>query len=680
MKRQKVLSRRQFFKVSAIAVAGTIVTACQPAPSPTTVAQATRTAAPVQPTKPPQATTAPLSDATAAPTALPEAVYQEAPELAKLVQDGKLPPVEERLPANPLVVTPVEMVGVYGGTWKFFIDSVQRLGDAAEFNSIGLLMWNRDQNGSEACIAENWEVNDDGREFILHLRAGLKWSDGEPFTADDIIFWWEDIVGNKDLTPVIPYWMITANRKAGVIEKVDDATVAYRFSEPHGMFIAYLTKELLTFAPKHYLTQFHPKHVKQEELDEKVKAGGLTSWIDLFKAMQSPTTFGMTNQAEPTLFPWYNTTPSPAERFVYARNPFFFAVDTEGNQLPYINEADVRVVTVEVMNVNILAGEPNFQVSRQQSFKDMPVYMQNAEKNEYDVYQWSDLQISEAAIWPNQTTPDPVDRQIFQDRRFRIALSVAINRERINQTLYSGMGQPTAATLPPVESKMYKEEYARAYIQHDPEMANQLLDEMGLDKRDAQQFRLKPDGKRATFVIEVPSPRVGMIDNLNMIKDDYLEVGIELVIKAEAEALWTERNRASQFQMAGWPMAKSATETDLVPINDNTDWAVNWGLWYNAGGTKGEEPPAEIKKIQDAWSEILQTVDEKRQLELYDIILKAQAENVWAIGVVGPVPKPIIKKKWFHNVMEKSVWSFHHGHFIGATQPYQFFIEKDKQG
>ncbi len=623
------------------------------------------------------------SSAAAAPAAKP-AKFKEAPELAELVKAGKLPPVEKRLPENPAVVKPIEQIGVYGGAWKLFIDSQTRIIDVGQFTDVGLLRWNRDQNAPEADVAEGWEVKDGGREFVIKLRKGLKWSDGQPFTADDIVFWWEDIVMNNEIYPIKPYYMFTATQKLGTVVKNDDYSVSFKFPEPHGMFILYLTKETITYAPKHHVSQFLPKYTSKEKLDAMAKEKGFKTWIDLlrykFNTFGPGATDGMNNPDLPTLYPWIPTQEPPSERFIFKRNPYFHKVDTEGNQLPYIDQVDARVATAEVINLKIIAGEPNFQISRQQAFQEMPLYMQYAEKNEYNVYQWGDLQISEAALWINQTTPDPVDRQIFRDVRFRRALSVAINRDKINKTLYMGQGKATAATLPPVESKMYKDTYATAYTQYDPAQANKWLDEMGLTKRDADGYRLKPDGKRAAFVVEVPAPRLGMIDNLNLIKDDYKAIGIEIIIKPEAENLWSTRNTGNLMQIAGWPMGKSATETDLVPINNNTDWGVAWGIWYNTGGKQGEEPPAQVKELQEAWSTILANPDEKVQLAAYAKILQSNADNVWVIGVVGPVPKPIIVKKWFHNIKKDGVWSFHHGHFIGCTEVYQAFIEKAHQG
>lgn len=615
----------------------------------------------------------------AADNAAPSA-YQEAPMLAEQVAAGDLPPLAERLPTNPMVVEPVEQVGVYGGTWLLLTDGQQRIGDVGEFTDVGLLMWNREQTGPMPGLAESWDVEADGKEFVIHLRQGLKWSDGEPFTADDILFWYEDIVLNDELSPVKPGFMYTANGELGVVEKIDDTTVRFKFSQPHGLFILLLTKEIWTYAPKHYLQQFHIDYTDEAALNAAIDEAGVDTWVNLFwlkAAFGNNGTSGMANPDMPTMYPWVPTTSPPSDRFIFTRNPYFFAVDTEGNQLPYIDEVDLRVVDPEVMNLQIAAGEPNMQASRAQSFQDMSLYVQAAEENEYRVFQWGDLQVSEAAIWINQNTPDPVDREIYQDVRFRRALSVAINRERINETLYLGLSRPTQATIG--VPKYMKEEYLTAYTEYDPEQANAWLDEMGLTERDSEGFRLKPDGNRLAPVIEVPSNRLGMIDNLTIIVEDYREIGVDLIVKPIDQTLWTTRMEAGEMQFDGWPMAKPETETDLVPISTNTDWAPLWGLWYNTNGAQGEEPPQHIKDLQAIWTEILLTTDEAKQEELINQILQAQAENVWAIGVVGPVPKPIIVKTWFRNVKEDCSWSFHHGHFLGCTAPYQFYIEADHQ-
>lgn len=658
----------------ALAILLLFLAGCSSGAAPT-AAEAPAPAEEAAPAEQAQETSTEAEAEAAAPSA-----YSEAPMLAERVASGDLPPVEERLPQNPMIVEPIEEIGDYGGTWLLLTDNQVRIADVGEFTDVGLLMWNREQSGPIPGIAEGWDVEADGKEFVIHLRSGMKWSDGQPFTADDILFWYEDIVLNDELTPVKPGFLKTAGGTLGVVEKVDDSTVRFKFEEPHGLFIILLTKELWTYAPKHYLSQFHVGYADADALDQAMEAEGVDTWVDLFwlkAALGTPSTSGMGNPEMPTIYPWIPTTEPPSDRFVFTRNPYFFAVDTAGNQLPYIDEVDLRVVDAEVMNLQITAGEPNMQASRAQSFQNIPLYVQYAEENEYRVLQWGDLQVSEAAIWINQNTPDPVDREIYQDVRFRRALSVAIDRERINQTLYLGLSRPTQATI---GTPMYmKDEYLDAYIEYDPDQANAWLDEMGLTERDSEGFRLKPDGTRLAPVIEVPSNRLGMIDNLTMITEDYKAIGVDLIVKPIDQTLWSTRMEAGQMQFAGWPMAKPETETDLVPISTNTDWGPLWGLWYNTNGAQGEEPPQHIKDLQAVWTELLLTTDPAKQEELINQILQAQADNVWAIGVVGPVPKPIIAKTWFRNVKENCTWSFHHGHFLGCTAPYQFFIEAEHQ-
>ena len=170
-----------------------------------------------------------------------------------------------------------------------------------------------------------------------------------------------------------------------------------------------------------------------------------------------------------------------------------------------------------------------------------------------------------------------------------------------------------------------------------------------------------------------------MIDNLNLIRDDYADVGVDFIIRPIDNALWGQRMRAGEMQFVGWPMAKAATETDLVPISTNTDWAPLWGLWYHTNGEQGEEPPQHIKDLQNVWTRILETADQEERDMLYDTILRTQAENMWVIGVVGPLPKPVIRKTWFRNVKTDCTWSYHHGGFIGCTDPFAFWIEPEHQ-
>ena len=129
--------------------------------------------------------------------------YNEAPMLAELVKEGKLPPVEERLPISSdiYVVEPVEEVGQYGGTWRM-VDTGPGMGFWCMVNAVEpLVRWNRAEDGYKGFkprLAKSWTYSDDGKSCTIFLREGVKWSDGEPFTADDIMFWWNDLILDED--------------------------------------------------------------------------------------------------------------------------------------------------------------------------------------------------------------------------------------------------------------------------------------------------------------------------------------------------------------------------------------------------------------------------------------------------------------------------------------------------
>ncbi len=160
------------------------------------------------------------------------------------------------------MLKPVEEIGQYGGTWRrAWLGVSDRWGPGKILaESITELNW----NGTKVIpnLGTSWEASEGGKVFTVHLREGVKWSDGEPFTADDIMFHYEDIILNKELTPNFPKWLIVGGDR-GTIEKVDDYTVRFRFSQPYGLFSINLTLNgrYGLYSPKHYAKQFHPRYV-----------------------------------------------------------------------------------------------------------------------------------------------------------------------------------------------------------------------------------------------------------------------------------------------------------------------------------------------------------------------------------------------------------------------------------
>jgi peptide/nickel transport system substrate-binding protein len=261
--------------------------------------------------------------------------FKEAPQLAELVKAGKLPPVQERVSQDPLVIKPVHEIGKYGGTWRRGFS-----GPADFWNGYRccghdkILFWDYTGNKVAPNVAKGWQISDDGRTFTVFLRKGMKWSDGHPFTADDFIFWYEDIFQDKELTPVKTP-MLATNGKPGTMEKVDDSTIRFKFADPYFAFVDILAgatdlggnalqgKNLMGgFAPKHYLQQFHPRYVGKEAVDKLVKAAGQDNWVNFMKLKND----WSLNPDLPTVTAWKTTTPINTPTWILERNPYFSMV------------------------------------------------------------------------------------------------------------------------------------------------------------------------------------------------------------------------------------------------------------------------------------------------------------------------------------------------------------------
>jgi peptide/nickel transport system substrate-binding protein len=306
----------------------------------------------------------------------------EAPQLAALVKAGKLPPVAERVGQDPLVIKPLREIGRYGGTWRAGFT-----GPADFWNGFRccsgpdhLMFW--DYTGDKVLpnLARGLEMQDGGRAWLLQLRRGMKWSDGKPFTADDFVFWFEDIYRNKDLIPT-PSAAMAINGKQGVIEKVDTYTVRYKFPEPYFMLPDVLAgstdlagqmfgyRGMGGFAPAHYMKQFHPKYAGAAELDRKVKEAKFDSWVRMFLAKND----WALNPDLPVLSAWKTVTPINTPTWTLERNPYSVFVDTAGNQLPYIDRVVLTLAeNLEVLNLRVVAGEYDY-ASRHVDLGKLPV-------------------------------------------------------------------------------------------------------------------------------------------------------------------------------------------------------------------------------------------------------------------------------------------------------------------
>ncbi|MGQ9632429.1 MAG: ABC transporter substrate-binding protein [bacterium] len=605
--------------------------------------------------------------------------YNEAPMLKELVKAGKLPPVENRLPKEPLVIEPVERIGKYGGTWRRIAVGPGDVFAAHRLVYENLTRW--DPMGTKILpnIAKSWDVSKDGKVFTFYLREGMKWSDGVPFTADDIVFWYEDVLLNEELTPTFPKWM-TAGGAKGVVEKVNDYAIRFKFPNPHGMFMIFITAPdglHLADYPKHYLKQLHPKYTPMEKILEQAKKEGFEFWYQLFGSRHGWGAGNWQTVGRPHLWAWEIEVPPPSVPAVWKRNPYYWKVDTAGNQLPYIDKIVVDIVQdIQTLNMKVLGGEVDMQ-TRHLLWDNYPLFVEGQKKGDYRVFTWPSGVAADYVIALNQNHKDPVMRKLVQDKRFRIALSLAIDRDEINEAQYLGMCTPSqVAPLP--TSPYYLEEQAKAYIEYDPARANRLLDEMGLTKRDSEGFRLRPDGKPLVLTIEYAPVFGSWGPTSELVKSHWEKVGIRTALKEEARPLFYERKEALEHDVGIWTGSGEFLPVIdprwFVPVSAESIWAIGYAQWRNTGGKAGEEPPPEVKKVIDLYDEILVTVDEKKKIELFHEILRINKENLWVIGVVTNPPFPVVVKNNFRNVPEKALsdWNVL---TPGATQPAQYFIE-----
>ncbi len=605
--------------------------------------------------------------------------FNQAPELDPLVEEGELPSVEERLPENPQEITPHDRIGDYGGTWRFFIDGTHATDYMMSFSHTGLLKWSKCQTEFKADLAEDWAVNEEGTEFTFHLREGLRWSDGEPFTTEDVEFWYEAILSNEEITAA-PDPFYQSNGELMELEIIDDTSFTFVFEEPNGLFLNHVTthNSYDFFAPKHYLKQFHIDYTDEGEVMVIADEEGYDEWYELFGSKND--TWTLHNPDRPYMHPWVPTTEPPSDRFTFVRNPYFYKVDTEGNQLPYLDEVVLDIREDEVIIMETVAGTPDFQPHEIIQFRELPMLMQNAESEGYEVLLWDHLTVTEPALHLNFNTEDEVLNDLFHTADFRKALSLGMNRERMSQMLYNGVAEPAQPSLSPV-SRYYREEYLKAYTEYKPEEAKDMLLDIDILDFDDQGTLIGPDDEPISIEVMLPTGWPQMVDVLELVEEDWADLGIDLIINPVDPGLYWTNKPAGDYEIDAWPFAKSARDPNLLPNSVNS-WAPDYARWYIAGREENDnavEPPSEIKELFDIWDDIQATADQEEHDELYDTLLKRQAENLWIIGTIGLLPKVMPKGNHFHNVPEESTWSWHHGHYIGQNEVSQYFIEEDAQ-
>jgi len=662
------VGRRGFLRLSAMAAAGAAVVACQP--QTVVVKETVQVEKVVKETVEVEKVVKETVEVEKAVTAVVEKEVtkiveklvtpvpaplevKEAPAITELVQSGALPPLSERLPRDPFVVGPGVLfpedrvdwvVGRYGGTLRMaqpdpewnpdiFLGAREGLLETSGVNGI-------DSLGN---VVKGFDISDGGRVITFQMREGLKYSDGEPVTVEDVMFNYEDILLNEQLTPAFPQWMRSANTPTGEpvqIERLDDYSFRVSFTEPYGGILAWASiigwKGYTDWlVPKHFMSQYHVDYTPLEDLEPQIAEEGLAAgeWWTLFSA-KNTAVWDLTRSKSigfPRLYPWLIVELGQLVAR-YERNPYYHKVDIEGQQLPYIDGIESQIVQdVEVVNLKVLAGEIDYL--REDAGTDkLSLYKENEEAGGYRVQLYPGPTAkalgNQNNIRFNLTYENEVWREVVRDIRFRRAVVHSLNVPAIIEAILFGFGEP---------EEMVGHEY-------NPDKANQILDEMGLDQRDGDGFRLGSDGETFEVPFEIAEYNPTFVPITELIVEYMNAVGIKTTMKVIDAGLASTRMSANETQASIMWDHRGAWWGWGGPFGSGDIHVRTWPLWWNwhtSAGEQGEEPPEEV----EAWFQLLDAsvvVSPSDSVEIVEQYRSMYSEYIWFIEMIMNSKHPII--------------------------------------
>ncbi|MGO4526222.1 ABC transporter substrate-binding protein [Microvirga sp. 2MCAF35] len=584
--------------------------------------------------------------------------FKDAPFFAEQVKDKKLPPLAERLPKDPIVV---KSTGQYGGDIVTLVPRARDIRYISTFTYTRLVGYDQDLQ-LQPDLLEKLDDEDD-RVFTFTLRAGHRWSDGSPFTAEDFRYYWEDVAQNQDLSPAGPPEFMMVDGKPPRFEVLDERTVRYTWDKPNPRFLPQLAGPLDPgiYRASAYLKQFHAKYADKAALDEKAKQQKLKSWAALHNRMDDMKE--QTNPALPTLMPWRVMNAAPANRFIFERNPYYHRVDGQGLQLPYVDRLIMDVSAPGLFAAKANAGEVDL-LFRGLSMSDIPVLKEGEKAKGYKTLLWPYARGTELALYPNLNTVDPVWRQLNRDVRFRRALSLGIDRKTLNNALLFGLGTEGNNTIVS-ESPLFKEELRTMNAGYDPAEASRLLDEIGLTKRNGAGIRLLPDGRELEIIVETDGESSLVVDGLTLIGEFWREIGVRLFVKPQDRTVLRNRSYAGLTVMVAAPGLDNAVPTAIMPPTelapmrqDNYTWP-KWGQHVETKGKNGEQVDIpEAQRLLDLYTTWMGTGNRQVQRDAWSEMLRNHAENQWAIGTISGALQPIVVRNGLEGLPAKELYSW----------------------
>ena len=615
--------------------------------------------------------------------------YSEHPDIAALngqiYGNPDLPPLAERLPEDPLVMVPYDSIGRYGGVLDVLSNATEAgTSDFLSVRHVNLVRYSDDLQTIVPNIAKSWSWNDDFTQLTFTLRAGHKWSDGAPFTSADIKFWYDNLHMDTNIFET-PKDYVTVAGEPMTVDAPDDVTVVFNLPAPKpGLLAHFATHFGQGFQPKHFLGQFHPdinadadayaQSLGFENGYDAIKAYfGNSDWTDTPSPMLSKPELidGLPKHAVPTLESHMYIRDTTEGRHLVA-NPYFHQVDPTGQQLPYIGEQDeVYINDNEVRILKLVNGEVDYK-SQSLQLASAPILLENQEKGDYTIHLRPEITIG--AFGFNVTHEDLAKREVFGDVKFREAMSIAINRDELNEVGFFGQGKPQQyvgfSPLPEIVDQSwltYKAEY-------DPDGAKALLDEIGMADTDGDGFRELPNGDKLVLNLNFSTQGIAG-QTVELVAQYWADVGIQSTVKEVTPDEYRSAQSSNQLDVSMWrkgqPLAIVLGNNELwVPPYENyfgNRNAMLWAEWVDSGGSAGVEPPQWAKDLIDDLN-ALQSGDQASPefAETANRMVKAMTENLLFIGTVN-APAPIYQQNKLKNFADFKTHSYEYY----RTYPYR---------
>ncbi|MBK1622584.1 ABC transporter substrate-binding protein [Afifella marina] len=593
---------------------------------------------------------------------------------------AKLPPIEDRVPDEPLIYDDFPEgggPGRHGGDLRTIITRSKDVRLANVWGYARLVIFDRNLT-LVPDILKSVDIEGD-RVFTFHLRKGHRWSDGHPFTAEDFRYYFEDIASNPQLMPTgLPSFLLV-DGKGPRFEVLDPLTVRYSWDRPNPGFLQNLAKARPPFIyrPAHFLKKWHERYGDKAFIESEMARDRKRSWAAEHNLMDDM--YGNEHAGMPTLQPWV-IQPSSGRRFILIRNPYYHRIDRNGRQLPYIDRIVMDVADARLVAAKVHAGEADLQ-ARGLSFSDITVLKDGEQERQYQTLFWPDARAARIALYPNLNVEDEAWRKLFRDVRFRHALSLGIDRELINRVLFFGLAEPSNNSVTPL-SPLFRPPYRSAWTQYEPKSAEALLEDIGLVERRGDGIRIMPDGRPLQIIVETAGENPEIVDALELIRETWREIGVDLVIKPSERDNIRRRANAGLVQMVadagfdnGIPTADMPPD-DFAPVSFESFIWPAWGEYYAHRGAKGEpvdyKPANDLLKLYEAWQHT-ETLQERQMI--WRQILEINAAETFSIGIVADVFQPVVRSNYLRNVPPAGIYGWDPGAQFGLHRMDAFWFD-----